>query len=100
MDGRTIATADEFSYRDPVDGSLSTHQGLRVIFADGSRILFRLSGTGTAGATIRLYIESPELDPARQDREATEVLLGLFSAAVKVSQLHELTGRTAPNVVT
>ena len=100
MDGRTIATADEFSYRDPVDGSLSTHQGLRIIFADGSRILFRLSGTGTAGATIRLYIESPELDPARQGSEATEVLLGLFTAAVEASRLHELTGRTAPNVVT
>ena len=100
LDGRPVATADEFSYRDPVDGSLSTHQGLRIIFADGSRILFRLSGTGTAGATIRLYIESPELDPARQDREATEVLLGLYSAAVEVSKLHELTGRTAPNVVT
>lgn len=98
--GRDVAMADEFSYEDPVDGSLSTHQGLRIIFADGSRILFRLSGTGTAGATIRLYIESPELDVARQDREATEVLQELFEAAIRVSELHGRTGRSAPNVVT
>jgi phosphoglucomutase len=98
--GRKVATADEFSYHDPVDGSLSTHQGLRIIFADGSRILFRLSGTGTAGATIRLYIESPELDERKQNEEATAVLSGLFDAAVTLSGLHTLTGRTAPNVVT
>jgi phosphoglucomutase len=100
LDGRVVETADEFSYLDPVDGSLSTHQGLRIIFADGSRILFRLSGTGTAGATIRLYIESPELDPAKQDRSAPEVLSGLFDAAIRVSELHGRTGRTAPNVIT
>jgi phosphoglucomutase len=100
LDGRTVATADEFSYLDPVDGSLSTHQGLRIIFTDASRILFRLSGTGTAGATIRLYIESPEMDEKKQNQQATAVLQGLFDAAIRVSELHGRTGRTAPNVIT
>ena len=57
-----VATADDFSYTDPIDGSVSVKQGVRVIFKDGSRLVFRLSGTGSAGATVRLYIESYEAD--------------------------------------
>ena len=100
LDGRVVAAADEFSYRDPVDGSFSAHQGLRILFADGSRILFRLSGTGTAGATVRLYIESPVADEGQHGREVGEVLGGLFSAALAVSDMEKRTGRKVPTVVT
>src|SRR5690606_1687933 len=72
--GDTVTVVDDFSYHDPVDGSTSANQGLRILFASGARIVFRLSGTGTAGATLRLYIEAYEPDPARQDRDAQQAL--------------------------
>ena len=67
--GLTLAEADDFAYHDPVDGSDSEHQGIRLHFEDGSRIVYRLSGTGTAGATLRVYIERFEPDAARQNQE-------------------------------
>jgi phosphoglucomutase len=98
--GDRVATADDFSYTDPVDESVSTGQGLRIIFDSGARIVFRLSGTGTAGATIRMYIESLEPDPARQDRDTQEALGPYIAAALAVSELGERTGREAPTVIT
>uniref|UniRef100_A0A8D0WT98 Phosphoglucomutase-1 n=1 Tax=Sus scrofa TaxID=9823 RepID=A0A8D0WT98_PIG len=96
----TVEKIDNFEYSDPVDGSISRNQGLRVIFADGSRIIFRLSGTGSAGATIRLYIDSYEKDLAKIYQDPQVMLAPLISIALKMSQLQERTGRTAPTVIT
>ncbi|ERE83081.1 phosphoglucomutase-1 [Cricetulus griseus] len=96
----TVEKADNFEYSDPVDGSVSRNQGLRLIFADGSRIIFRLSGTGSAGATIRLYIDSYEKGAANINQDPQVMLAPLISIALKVSQLQERTGRTAPTVIT
>ncbi|XP_044920598.1 phosphoglucomutase-1 isoform X2 [Mustela lutreola] len=96
----TVEKIDNFEYSDPVDGSVSRNQGLRLIFADGSRIIFRLSGTGSAGATIRLYIDSYEKDIAKIYQDPQVMLAPLISIALKVSQLQERTGRTAPTVIT
>ncbi len=98
--GRTVSHCDDFAYHDPVDGSVSEHQGLRILFADGSRIIFRLSGTGTAGATIRIYLEAFERDTARQQQDAQQALAPLIEAALHISQIKELTGRDAPTVIT
>jgi phosphoglucomutase len=98
--GDRVATADDFSYRDPVDDGLTTGQGLRIIFESGARIAFRLSGTGTAGATIRMYIESFEPDPSRQDRDPQDALAPYIAAALVLSELRERTGRAAPTVIT
>ena len=95
-----IITADDFSYQDPVDQSVSAWQGLRIIFESGARIIFRLSGTGTAGATLRLYIESYEPDATRQQREVQESLAPYIAAALQLSGLRERTGRDAPTVIT
>ncbi|MDO8891522.1 MAG: alpha-D-glucose phosphate-specific phosphoglucomutase [Sulfurimicrobium sp.] len=91
---------DDFSYTDPIDGSVSTGQGLRVIFEDGSRIVFRLSGTGTEGATLRIYLEAFESDAARQRMDAQEALSGLIAIAHELSQLKARTGREQPTVIT
>nr|5VEC_A Chain A, Phosphoglucomutase-1 [Homo sapiens]5VEC_B Chain B, Phosphoglucomutase-1 [Homo sapiens] len=96
----TVEKADNFEYSDPVDGSISRNQGLRLIFTDGSRIVFRLSGTGSAGATILLYIDSYEKDVAKINQDPQVMLAPLISIALKVSQLQERTGRTAPTVIT
>lgn len=98
--GRTVALADDFSYTDPVDGSVSSKQGLRVIFADGARIIFRLSGTGTEGATLRVYIESYEQDASRIDQDVQAALKPLIDAALAISELEQRTGRTKPTVIT
>ena len=100
LGGRAVAAADDFSYTDPVDGSVSAHQGLRVLFVDGSRIIYRLSGTGTEGATLRLYVEAFEADVARQDEDTQAALAPLVEAALTLSELPERTGRAAPTVVT
>ena len=97
---KTITFADEFSYNDPVDGSVSTGQGIRIGFDDGSRAVFRLSGTGTVGATIRLYLEQLETDPAKLNQPAEHALAKVREAAHALSGLHEKTGRDAPNVIT
>lgn len=95
-----VQFADDFAYTDPVDGSVSLNQGIRIVFTDSSRIVFRLSGTGTHGATIRLYLECFEPDAAKQDRATQELLADLISIADEVSQLKALTGRVKPTVIT
>ncbi|KAM0986691.1 hypothetical protein ACFX15_010572 [Malus domestica] len=95
-----VVTADEFEYKDPVDGSISKHQGIRYLFEDGSRLVFRLSGTGSEGATIRLYIEQYEKDPSKIGRESSEALGLLVEVALKLSKMQEFTGRSAPTVIT
>ena len=100
MAGRTVQTADDFAYLDPVDGSISTNQGLRILFADGARIVYRLSGTGTEGATIRIYIESREVDASRLDLPVAEALRQLIDAALSVSDLVARAGRDTPTVIT
>jgi phosphoglucomutase len=95
-----IAMADDFSYDDPVDGSRTTHQGIRLIFADGSRIIYRLSGTGTAGATLRVYIERYEPDAHRHDIETQEALADLIALSRALAQIEQRTGRAAPTVIT
>lgn len=98
--GRRVVLADDFSYTDPVDGSVSAHQGLRLGFDDGARIVFRLSGTGTSGATLRVYIERHEADPNRLDQETQAALADLITLANALSELHARTGRTTPSVIT
>jgi len=98
--GRTVSACDDFAYTDPVDGSVSHHQGVRVLFEDGSRIIFRLSGTGTSGATIRLYLESYEADAAKHGMDAQDALAGMIAAADTISKLRELSGRDRPTVIT
>jgi phosphoglucomutase len=98
--GLEVATADDFAYHDPVDGSDSMHQGLRVMFADGSRIVYRLSGTGTAGATLRVYIERYEPDPARQYLETQAALADLVALSRELAAIERYTQRAAPSVIT
>ncbi len=100
LGGMDVAAADEFAYDDPVDGSRTSGQGIRILFADGARIVFRLSGTGTAGATLRVYIERIEPDPNRHGHDPQVVLAPLIDAAAEVSDLAHLTGRTEPDVIT
>ncbi len=95
-----VAYADDFSYVDPVDGSLTRNQGIRIGFGDGSRVVFRLSGTGTSGATLRVYLESYEPDPARQHQDPQKALAPLIGLARSVSSLPELLGREQPTVIT
>jgi phosphoglucomutase len=95
-----VLLADDFIYTDPVDKSIASHQGIRIIMADGSRIVFRLSGTGTEGATIRLYLERYESDPARHGLETQQALAGLVAIADGVAELRKRTGRDKPTVIT
>lgn len=96
----TVSTADNFSYLDPVDGSTSKNQGVRVLFEGGSRVVFRLSGTGTEGATLRVYLERYEPVGGDLDRETPDMLADLISAADAIAGITRHTGRTAPDVVT
>jgi phosphoglucomutase len=103
--GRTFGTlrvrmADDFAYHDPVDDSESRQQGVRVLFTDGSRVVFRLSGTGTAGATLRVYIERFEPDPARHDMPTAEMLAELIGIADSIADITVRTQRDAPSVIT
>ena len=95
-----ITLADDFAYDDPVDGSRTTGQGIRLIFADGSRIVYRLSGTGTAGATLRVYIERYEPDASRHDVETQAALADLISLSRDIAGIERHTGREAPSVIT
>ncbi|NET45744.1 alpha-D-glucose phosphate-specific phosphoglucomutase [Okeania sp. SIO2B3] len=95
-----VKYADDFSYTDPVDGSVSAKQGIRIGFTDGSRIIFRLSGTGTQGATLRLYVESYEPDASKHDEDTQEALSPLISLADEIAQIKNLTGREKPTVIT
>ena len=100
VDGLTVATADDFAYHDPVDGSTSSHQGIRILFEGGSRVVFRLSGTGTSGATLRVYIERYEADPDRLGMETADALADLIRAAETLAGIKERTGRAEPDVIT
>ena len=95
-----VLFCDDFSYTDPVDGSVSTGQGVRIGFTDGSRIVFRLSGTGTEGATLRIYLEAFEPDVAKHHLDAQEALAELIRIALEISELHKRTGRERPTVIT
>ena len=100
FDGATIASADDFAYTDPVDGSVSTAQGIRIGLEDGSRIVFRLSGTGTEGATLRVYLERFEPDPAKHAIETQAALAPLIALAESLAGIRERTGRSRPTVIT
>ncbi|OLP61019.1 alpha-D-glucose phosphate-specific phosphoglucomutase [Xaviernesmea oryzae] len=96
----TVQTADDFSYHDPVDHSVSSNQGIRILFEGGSRVVYRLSGTGTSGATLRVYIERFEPDAARHDIETQEALADLIQAAEEIADIRQRTGRQTPSVIT
>ncbi len=96
----TVSAADDFRYVDPVDGSVSERQGIRVTFAEDARIVYRLSGTGTAGATLRVYIERYEAAPDRLERPVAAVLAPLVAVARELAEIEALTGRAEPSVVT
>ena len=100
MGNLVVGQADDFSYRDPVDGSVSTQQGIRVLFEGGARIVYRLSGTGTEGATLRVYLETYEPDPARHDQDPQVALRALIEAAGQIAGIRARTGRAAPSVIT
>ncbi|TPW12776.1 MAG: phosphoglucomutase, partial [Halothiobacillaceae bacterium] len=100
LGGYTVAIADDFSYSDPIDHSVSKGQGLRIIFSDGSRIVVRLSGTGTKGATLRLYLERYEADPTRQQLDAQEALADLIVLSDKIAGIRQHTERDRPTVIT
>jgi len=95
-----IAKTDNFEYVDPIDKSVSTNQGLRLIFEDGSRIIFRLSGTGSSGATIRVYFDQYESNAAHINLDPQEALKPLIHIALEISKLREFTGRDSPTVIT
>lgn len=99
-DQRRIASVDDFSYTDPVDGSVTTGQGVRLLFEDDARIVFRLSGTGTRGATLRVYLESYEPDPALQSLDAQQALADLITIADELALIRQRTGREKPDVIT
>lgn len=96
----TVDTCDDFSYTDPIDGSVSTGQGIRILFKCGSRIVFRLSGTGTEGATLRIYLEAFEPDVNNHDLDAQVALGEMIQIALQISELKQRTNRDAPTVIT
>jgi phosphoglucomutase len=96
----TVAFNDDFAYTDPVDGSVSTKQGIRIVFEDGSRVVFRLSGTGTEGATLRVYIERYEPDAAKHGLDPQDALADLIAIARDVAEIEARTGRKEPTVIT
>ncbi|MGH1579277.1 alpha-D-glucose phosphate-specific phosphoglucomutase [Planktotalea sp.] len=98
VEGMRIVSADEFSYLDPVDGSVSENQGMRIAFDDGARAVFRLSGTGTQGATLRLYLE--QFAQNETDRAPQEMLQNVRKAALTISEMQTLIGRVEPDVIT
>ena len=100
VNGMRVEMADDFSYHDPVDGSVSSNQGIRVRFEGGSRVVFRLSGTGTSGATVRVYIERYEPDPALHGQDTQQALAPLIAAAEALAGIARHTGRERPTVIT
>jgi phosphoglucomutase len=96
----TIEHADDFAYSDPVDGSSIAGQGLRILFRSGARIIYRLSGTGTSGATLRVYIERYEPDTTRHGLNPQTVLAELIGLSRSIAEIEQRTGRSAPSVVT
>jgi phosphoglucomutase len=100
LGGRKVEYADDFTYHDPVDGSTSAKQGVRIGFADGSRIVFRLSGTGTVGATLRVYLERYDPPNGQHDLDTQSALADLITIADDLAQIRTRTGRAAPSVIT
>ena len=100
FNNRKVVTADNFTYNDPVDGSISANQGIRILFDDASRIIFRLSGTGTGGATLRLYIERYVEDIKHHDLDTQEALYDLIETAELIANIIGFTGRDEPTVIT
>ncbi|WP_020558651.1 alpha-D-glucose phosphate-specific phosphoglucomutase [Thiofilum flexile] len=100
VSGMKILAADNFSYTDPIDSSVSSNQGIRIQFEGGSRLVFRLSGTGTQGATLRVYLERYEPDVTKHDLDPVEALANIANAAQALARIEELTGRAKPDVVT
>jgi phosphoglucomutase len=98
--GKSISYADDFAYVDPIDGSRSEHQGIRIGFDDGSRIIYRLSGTGTQGATLRVYLEAYEADPQRHQLDTQEVMRPFIDLSSELADIVKRTGRAAPDVIT
>jgi phosphoglucomutase len=98
--GLTVSACDDFAYTDPVDGSVTAAQGVRILFAEDARAVFRLSGTGTVGATLRVYLEGFEPDPTRHDLAVAEVLAPVIAAARAIAEIERHTGRSEPSVVT
>ena len=95
-----VSLADDFAYVDPVDGSQSDAQGIRIFVGDDSRIIYRLSGTGTEGATLRVYVERHEPDAGLQGKDPQTALAGLIELAREIAQIEHHTGRSAPSVIT
>lgn len=100
INGLTVSAADDFAYHDPIDHSVAKNQGIRILFDGGSRIVFRLSGTGTSGATLRLYVERYEPDASRHGIETQEALADLIAAAEEVAEIKRYTGMNEPTVIT
>ena len=100
INGLIVVSADDFAYTDPVDRSDSANQGIRLFLEGGSRIVYRLSGTGTEGATLRVYLERFEDPAGTLDADASIMLAELANAADEIAGIHRLTGRAAPDVVT
>ncbi|MET0054686.1 MAG: alpha-D-glucose phosphate-specific phosphoglucomutase, partial [Candidatus Thiodiazotropha sp. 6PLUC10] len=100
ISGYQVEYADNFSYTDPVDSSRSENQGIRIGFTDGSRIVYRLSGTGTEGATLRVYLEAYQPDPEKQMESTQQVMKPLVEIALAVAEIEQRTGRTEPTVIT
>lgn len=98
--GFTISQCDDFEYTDPIDASVSSKQGIRILFEDGSRIIYRLSGTGTTGATLRVYLEKYESDPARLNMDTQETLSRLAGFANEIADISGRLKRTKPDVIT
>ncbi|MFQ5469466.1 MAG: alpha-D-glucose phosphate-specific phosphoglucomutase [Gammaproteobacteria bacterium] len=95
-----ITSCDDFSYTDPIDGSVSNNQGVRILFENGARIIYRLSGTGTEGATLRIYIEDFEPDPDKHLQDPQQALASLIALAEQICEIKTRTGRDAPTVIT
>ena len=95
-----VSHCDDFAYTDPVDQTLTEHQGIRVVFSEHARIVYRLSGTGTAGATLRIYLERFEADPSRHGLAPQEVFADLATLAVEIAEVERRTGRARASIVT
>jgi phosphoglucomutase len=100
LHGHEVQYADDFAYTDPVDGSVSNNQGIRIGFVDGSRIVFRLSGTGTTGATLRVYIEKFENNADKLDQDSQESLKDFIAIAQEIASIKKHTGMDKPTVIT
>ncbi len=98
--GLSVESVDDFSYIDPIDGSESRAQGIRIYFNNGGRVVFRLSGTGTEGATLRVYLDCYQNDPALLGQDPQKALTPLMGAAEQIAQINQYTGRNKPDVIT